>query len=157
MDTPDPIRIPLRNRAGEVVAHALIDHEDAAQAAYRWYISAKYVRRRLGKGHVFLHRELLGLGREDGRQVDHIDRDPLNCRRSNLRVATNAQNMQNQSSYRGSTSPHRGVSWHKRDCKWQAYGQVDGRLHHLGYFAREDDAAAASAAFRATHMPYSVD
>ena len=43
----------------------------------------------------------------------------------------------------GGTSRYRGVSWYKRDGKWQAQLRVDGKEQHLGYF--EDEEAAARA------------
>ena len=34
-----------------------------------------------------------------------------------------------------------GVSWHKRDKKWNAYIRIDGKVKHLGYFHDEKEAA----------------
>lgn len=156
MDTPDPIRIPLRNADGEVVAHALVSPQDAYLARHKWSPSQGYARRRKQGKHVLLHREILGLSADDPRRIDHRNRDGYDNRRENLRIATNAQNMQNKASFKGSSSKHRGVSWHKRDEKWQAYGQLDGKLHHLGYFHDEDEAGAVAAAWRRENLPFSV-
>jgi hypothetical protein len=43
---------------------------------------------------ILLHREIMG--NPNGLKVDHRDRDGLNCRRRNLRVATNSQNTCNR-------------------------------------------------------------
>ena len=54
-----------------------------------------------------LHRYLLGF---PDLQVDHIDRDTMNNRRSNLRVVTQSQNMANLGLRKGSKVPFKGVS-----------------------------------------------
>lgn len=42
---------------------------------------------------VYLHRQICGLERGDERQVNHLDRNPLNNCRSNLQVVTRTENM----------------------------------------------------------------
>ena len=44
---------------------------------------------------VYLHREIMG-AQEGDPGIDHRDRNTLNCRRSNLRWATMAQNLSNR-------------------------------------------------------------
>lgn len=102
--TDDAIRIPLRDRTSQVVAYALLDPQDAHLAEQRWYRnSAGYAVRNqyLGGGRanpkmvtVRLHREVMQA--PDGLETDHIDGDRLNNRRSNLRLVTPAENMQNK-------------------------------------------------------------
>jgi hypothetical protein len=41
------------------------------------------------------------------------------------------------------SSEYRGVSWYKRDSKWQAQIQVARKKEHLGYFDDEAEAARA--------------
>jgi len=65
--------------------------------------------------------------------------------RANLRIATNAQNQHNSRQRSDNTSGTKGVSWYKRDRKWQAKIKVDRKLYHLGFFSRIEDAAAAYA------------
>lgn len=150
------LRIPLRARDGRVRAYTLIDAADAAYAARRWCLnSAGYAMR--DKRGILLHRELLGLSRGDGLQVDHINRDRLDNRRSNLRVVTPGQQAQNKPSEHGASSPHRGVSLHKASGKWRAYGTVAGRTTHIGLFAAEQDAAAAVSAWRTAHMTHAEE
>jgi hypothetical protein len=55
---------------------------------------------------VALHR--LVLMAADGQIVDHKNRDPLDCRRANLRFATNSQNSVNKA-FAGSDTGYRGV------------------------------------------------
>jgi hypothetical protein len=61
--------------------------------------------------------------------VDHIDRNPLNNHRSNLRLATRAQNSVNCD--RPNVSTYRGVYKHHTG-KWQAQIRVNKRLIQLG-------------------------
>lgn len=149
-------RIPLRNRDRVIVAHAVIDEADAEQALLTWCLDVTGYAARMIWGHpqrkVYLHRAIMGLLARDGREVDHIDGDKLDCRRSNMRVTTRSQNMQNVPS-RASRSKFRGVSPVARAngvVAWRAYAQ--GR--HVGYYVTEDQAAAAAASARSRCMPY---
>lgn len=75
--------------------------------------------------------------------VDHIDGDPLNNRRENLRIVTHAQNRQNTSKQSNNTSGFKGVMRDKRSGKWIARIRVFGRTKHLGLFAEASIAASA--------------
>ncbi len=77
-----------------------------------------------------------------GKYGDHIDRNPLNNRRSNLRKATFKENSRNQSKSTRNTSGIVGVGWYKRYNKWRAYITTDKTLT-LGYFDNKDDAIRA--------------
>jgi hypothetical protein len=154
--------IELRARDGHVRAYAVVDVEDAQLAGHRWSLGAEgYVTRRAraaGGGYLTyaLHRVILGLRHGDAREGDHIDRDPLNNRRSNLRVLSHSHQMQNVPSL-GATSPHRGVSFDKAHGKWKATARAGGKRHHLGFFTDEQEAARVTRDFRREHMPYATD
>lgn len=92
---------------------------------------------------IRMHRVLMG--KPEGFEVDHIDGDGLNNRRSNLRVATKAQNQHNQRLARHNTSGFKGVGWHKRVGKWAARITLQGKMRHLGYFGTPEEASAAYA------------
>jgi hypothetical protein len=160
----DTVRIPLRARDGSIRTHVLIDAADAGWAnQWTWRLDSKGYAKRGQRVdgvylNIYLHRELLGLPRiADTRGVDHIDRNTLNCRRTNLRILTQAGNMQNQGSRRGATSNERGVCWDRRYGKWVAVLQVGGRQTWLGRFVDERDAIEAVRAARRALMPYAVD
>lgn len=75
-------------------------------------------------------------------EVDHINGDGLDNRRTNLRLATHSQNIINVGKRFGK-SKYKGVSWHKRDKRWQAYININGIRRCLGNFKIEVEAAKA--------------
>jgi len=87
---------------------------------------------------------------DPGFDVDHIDGNKLNNRRSNLRVATRSQNSANRGPT-GGTSKFKGVRYCKDKGRYRAEIQADGRYIHLGYFDVEVDAARAYDQAAVTH------
>jgi hypothetical protein len=163
--------IPVYGRDG-IVAQCKVDKDDFEHLSqFRWglrggnvkYVS-RWVRRTNGRdGTLMMHRYLLGL--DDGKaprpprsmtghgaEVDHINRDPFDNRRSNLRILERPGNAQN-SGARGGSSQLRGVSWDKARGKWRAF--YAGR--YLGQYATEAEAAEVAAAYRRAHAPFSTD
>lgn len=78
-----------------------------------------------------------------GKYYDHINRNPLDNRKANLRQATSLENMKNQSKHKNNTSGVSGVCWHKRIEKWCARIGVDNKMINLGCFDNKDDAIKA--------------
>ena len=91
--------------------------------------------KRLG---VYLHRQLLG---EPEGEVDHWNGKTLDCRISNLRVCTPAQNRANQGPRVNNTSGYPGVN--SENGKWRARIQAQRGRIHLGYFDFQSDAITA--------------
>lgn len=90
---------------------------------------------------VAIHRLILRPNPDQ--QVDHINHDGLDNRRANLRICTPSQNMANIRKRSGHSSSFKGVSFNKRDRRWQAFIGDQGRRRYLGSFGSEDDAARA--------------
>ena len=90
---------------------------------------------------VFMHNKIMNA--PDGFEVDHINHDRLDNRRSNLRICTHKENTFNRRSQNKSRSKYKGVAWHKHNKMWQANITVDGKQIPLGYFKNEIDAAKA--------------
>lgn len=97
-----------------------------------------YATRKPSHTKLYLHRIIMGAAA--GQLVDHINRDGLDNRRLNLRIASPSENVRNRAG-RGVVS-FRGV--HKKRDKWQAGITADGRAWALGCF---DSAEAAAAAY----------
>jgi len=76
--------------------------------------------------------------------VDHRDHDGLNNQRSNLRIATQAQNNKNHRPRvtGGNSSKYKGVFRAERGL-WRACISADGRRRNIGRFASELEAAYA--------------
>ncbi len=89
-----------------------------------------------------LHREIMNAPAD--LLVDHINSDPLDNRRANLRLATHSQNTCNRQIIepKGS-SRFRGVQFRKRRGKWVAVTYKDKKMIWIGTFDSEIDAAKA--------------
>lgn len=74
--------------------------------------------------------------------VDHINNNPLDNRKNNLRVVTVAQNNMNKKSSKNSTSKYIGVYWNTNN-KWKASINQNNKYKFLGLFDNEIDAARA--------------
>lgn len=101
-----------------------------------------YAMRQQNNQTIYLHRFLMDA--PDGLEVDHEDGNGLNCRRSNLRIATHQQNMHNYSKWSKPTSSQfKGVAWDRARSKWRASIKVNRRNKFLGRFDSEVAAAVA--------------
>lgn len=79
-----------------------------------------------------------------GQVVDHMDGDGLNNLEINLYVCSYGQNVQRSGVKRtGATSVFKGVHWESGRGKWKACISKDGKLHFLGRYISEVDAAKA--------------
>lgn len=93
---------------------------------------------------IRLHREVAGrVSNVNGLDVDHENRDGLDCRRSNLRPATPSENSMNTAVRRDNKSGFKGVGWHSKQKKWIASIRVNYKLIHLGSFDSPEEAAKA--------------
>lgn len=93
----------------------------------------------------YLHRVIWKLvaGAAPPDQLDHVSHDRADNRLLNLRLASNAENLRNQSMPSNNASGYIGVSWHKQGQKWRADIQLDGKTKYLGYFVDKPDAISA--------------
>lgn len=91
---------------------------------------------------ILMHREIMGA--KSGEQVDHINHNTLDNRRSaNLRVCTARQNRANERIRSTNTSGYKGVSWDKSRGKWLARASVNGKLKNVGRYETAREAAIA--------------
>jgi hypothetical protein len=91
----------------------------------------------------------------DGLSVDHVDRDRLNNRIDNLRLATAKEQANNRtpvSFMSNSTSGRIGVGWHKSTGLWRAHYKKAGKQISLGYFKLKDDAIKARIAYEEENL-----
>ena len=99
---------------------------------------------------ILMHRQILNLCQKPNPPrtpvanlvIDHINRNGLDNRKANLRLATVAQNAWN-SRKRKSRSRFKGVCFIKQKRKFRACIWANRKRIHLGYFQNETDAAKA--------------
>lgn len=91
----------------------------------------------VAKKHVKMHQLL------DCAGWDHIDRNPFNNRRMNLRPATAQENSRNRSIAINNTTGIVGIYFRKDINKWVAQININDRSIHLGYFLNKIDAIKA--------------
>lgn len=88
-----------------------------------------------------MHRVILNA--KKGEKVDHKNRNGLDNRRENLRIATSSQNAANVERTTPSSSKYKGVHFDNRDKKWIAQVSWNNKNYWLGRFVNEADAAKA--------------
>lgn len=120
--------------------YALVDDNDYPRlVTKKWHLTrAGYV---TNSGKMYLHRSILAPG--PGSIIDHRNHDPLDNRRSNLRICTRSQNGSNRRRTAPRVSPYKGVSFHKPTGRWHARITLNGRLRSLRFHDTPEEAALA--------------
>jgi hypothetical protein len=119
-----------------------LDDQDLHIAAnHNWFLSNRDGKLYVTDRKTYLHRAIMGHPKT---WVDHIDGNPLNNSRSNLRICLPIENSQNRlknaSRY---TSKYSGVSWSADADAWRVSYTANKVWHHVGYFTCEIEAAKA--------------
>lgn len=125
---------------------AIIDDEDFELASkFKWYAQKcagnKTYARRSGKNGISLHRFLMNPLEKI--EVDHINGDPLDNRRNNLRLCEHRDNLRNKKMKTTNKYGFKGVRIKAGKIKPSAEIVVDGKTIHLGYFDTLVQAALA--------------
>jgi hypothetical protein len=136
------VEVPLVNGRGV----AVVDAADVELVSgYRWYLVKGYAYGFIpgpGRGHkpVLMHRLITEA--PAGKDVDHINHDKLDNRRSNLRVCSRQANAINRrDAQSNSRTGVLNVDIHKGRYRVQL--RVNGRLKFIGRFDTLDAAIAA--------------
>lgn len=128
---------------------ALIDDEDFELVSqYKWY--AQYYSHRdvyAGRSRAGMRGKMILLHNfivrpDEGYTVDHINRNPLDNRRCNLRLANSTQQVLNQGLKSNAKVPYKGVAM-VRSGKYVACVGAFGDVNHIGTFDSPTDAALA--------------
>lgn len=116
---------------------------------WRWYYASSgyamrkpWIKEGKGKSEIIVMHRLI-MGAKKGQEVDHINRDRLDNRRSNLRIVTSQQQRFNMSRAKNNTSGHKGISWSKERNKWVAQIQINKKNIPLGRYENLKDALLA--------------
>lgn len=145
-------QIPLRNRKGDIIDHALVDddqYEDLMR--FKWYkthygYAARTLPRVDGQRasewmHLRIYERLIGPVQKD--HLDHEDRNRLNNQIANLREATTLENNLNRTISSRNTTGYVGVREDKRNGRYQAVTSVDDQAVSICYMTTARDAAIA--------------
>jgi hypothetical protein len=125
----------------------IFDQEDLSLVEqYVWHLSRGYPQTNIKtngiKTTLKLHNLILNTSSEQ--IVDHINGDPTDNRRVNLRRASLSENMWNTRKTRlQCSSKFKGVSYKKANNKWCARIKFKHKTINIGYFNNETDAAIA--------------
>ncbi len=137
-------KIPILGKRGQGI-FAIVDEEDYQTVArFRWYINPG--------GYVFMHRlEAVGqlssfmhrliLKPEKGRIVDHVDGNPLNNTRVNLRICNSHENMRNTRLRTNNVSGYKGV--YQEKGLWISQINKYGKTTRIGKHQTKEEAARA--------------
>lgn len=133
--------IPLTQGMATIVDDA--DYE--ALSHLKWSFNEGYASRGKQVGdkytRVMMHREIMNAPK--GMDIDHINGNPLDNRRANLRIATRSQNCGNTGKPCTNTSGYKGAFYHKYQKRWCSSITVEGKTISLGYFPDRKRAAQA--------------
>lgn len=109
----------------------LVDDEDyVILSQHHWYVTNGYAITTIDDKKVRMHRLIMDAPK--GLEVDHINGNRIDNRRSNLRLVTRQQNGKNLGINPRNKSGVTGVYWH--DNRWCAHICVDGKDIYLGRF-----------------------
>ena len=120
----------------------LFDYDDYDKIRqYHWSISSNgYACSGAGKGQILFHRLVLNATPEEN--IDHINRNRLDNRKSNLRICSASQNSYNKAHQSNCQSGYRGVALDQYG-RWVANINQNGKSIFLGSYATPEEAANA--------------
>lgn len=123
---------------------------------YQEYRATTRIRDGKNKSHVlYLHRWIVDA--PDGLEVDHVNHDVLDARRSNLRLVGRSQNMQNRRKANANTRTGvRNVSLTPQGT-YLVQVKVNYVNHRIGTFKKLSEAEAAAVDARRKLMTHSMD
>lgn len=106
-----------------------------------WFVAGGYVRARHEGKTLQIHRCIMDAPK--GMEVDHINHNPLDNRRSNLRIVTHIVNMANRGRQSNNKTGTNGVYWNKRIKRFYCQINVNGKRKHLGCYKTYEEARSA--------------
>lgn len=122
--------------SGNAERFVLIDDEDFEPLSkWKWYFNGRYAMREgnlAGQSKtIYMHRFIMNTPK--GMYTDHIDMNPLNNQKSNLRICTNSQNNFNKIKQKNNTSGYKGIDWVKKDKVWRIRLNKNKKTVFLAY------------------------
>lgn len=128
-------RIPLTQGKFALVDDDLFDYLNQ----WKWNYHSGYATRDLRT--IRMHRVIMNA--QKGQVIDHINRDRLDNRRSNLRFVNVSQNNHNTSLRRDNTSGYKGIHFNKNKGIWTVRIQVENKRYYVGGYKTLEEAIMA--------------
>lgn len=117
---------------------AIVDDADYPYLIkYKWQYNQGYAKR--GVNTVRMSRSILGAF--SFQEVDHVNGNKLDNRRSNLRICSRGENNRNVRMRKDSKNLYKGIIYIKSRNRWRSRIQADGKRITVGYFLTPEDAA----------------
>jgi hypothetical protein len=130
---------------------AIVDDEDYDYLnQFKWFANNNngkfYVGRSITvsknkKIRIFMHRFIMKP--EKVMVIDHLDGNPLNNQKNNLRICTHAENMRNSKINTNNKSGYKGVSFQENRNNYRASIKFNNKTINIGNFINPIDAARA--------------
>jgi len=130
---------------------AIVDNEDYDYLnQFKWYASNKngkfYVQKKITVSKnkttcISMHRFIMKPNK--GMVIDHLDGNPLNNKKNNLRICTHAENMRNSKIRINNKSGYKGVSYQENSNNYRASIRFNNIKINIGDFIDPIDAARA--------------
>jgi hypothetical protein len=90
---------------------------------------------------IYMHRFIMKPNK--GMVIDHLDGNPLNNQKNNLRICTNAENTRNSKININNKSGYKGVSYQENRNNYRAQIEFNNKKINIGDFIDPIDAAKA--------------
>lgn len=135
--------IVLYNTLGYEVGRTILDLQDKPLVEnHKWYLdNSGYATTRISRNKQMRMHNIL-IPRENGKEIDHVDRNPLNNKRSNLRLCSHMENMWN-AKRKNNKYGCVGIRPICDGNKWQATITSNYKRYHLGTFKTKEEAIKA--------------
>lgn len=125
----------------------IIDKEDFDKIKkYRWYgggFNKRYLQTSAYENprrKIQIHRIIMEVENDKSVEIDHINRNPLDNRKINLRKCTHSQNSRNTNILKNNKSGFIGVFFDNTHKKWVAKIEYNAKQISLGHYNKKEDA-----------------
>lgn len=133
----------------EIIKEYMFDVNDYDKVkAYYWVVDTEFYACSVIKAdnnklkRMYMHRLVMDVG-DSELEVDHININRYDNRKTNLRICSSGDNLKNKSLYSSNTSGITGVHWHKLLGKWRAQINCDKNKIIIGKYTNKEDAIKA--------------
>jgi len=119
----------------------IIDEDDIPFVSSYWWSLDRHGYAKNSHTGIRVHRIVMNAKDDD--VIDHIDGNPLNNRKENLRICTQFDNQKNRGANKNNKSGYKGVCWNSEKKKWTTQLFSNGRRVYCKHFDDKETAARA--------------